>query len=444
MRINGRIMTIAAAALTACAVLAPPAARAAQNAAPESDLARQIESRFSVLPITGGVVLTPRTAGTGLKSIEVANGTIAVDGVPVTGAELRQKLGADADAVLQLSYLSPSAQRAMAESQSRTDAAPAVPPPPGARVAPPPPRRERPSNFQFRGSRRGDELHLGRDTRVDAGQVVDGNAVSIGGSTRVFGEVHGDAVSVGGTVELGPNAVVSRNAVSVGGRVIRDPGARVGGEVREIGWDSARFSDAWRRSWTGAPASGSGFGAPLALFAVVLRTIVLCLVALLIVLVAGQFVERTGERAVTEPLKSGAVGFLAAVLFLPVLIITIVVLVVTIIGIPLLLLVPFAMLGLVLVSMVGFTAISLRLGRFLGARLSWDDNPYVFTALGVVALLTPAIVLRLLGLGVSGFVTMPLALLVFCAECIVWMIGFGAVALAWFSKSPAGLTPAQP
>ena len=435
MRIDARFTKLAAAAVMAmCALLAPHGASAQPGAGTPADLARQIERRFTVLPITGGIVLTPRAGAATFKSIEIESGTIAVDGTPVSGAELRQRLGADADSVLQLSYLSAADQRAIADGTA------IVPAP--APEEPPPPRREGRQDFQFRPrGRGGDVLHIGRETVVKVGQVVDGSAVSIGSSVRVYGEVRGDVVSVGGTVELGPTAVVSDNVVIVGGSLVRDPGARIGGDVREIAWDSTRFSNLWRRSLTGAPAaSGFSFGAPLALFAVILRTFVLCVLALLVILVAGNFVERTGERAVAEPLKAGAVGFLAAVLFLPVLIITVVVLVVTIIGIPLLILIPFALLALLLVSMVGFTAISLRVGRFLGTRLSWTENPYLFTALGVVALLTPAIGLRLLGLGVGGFVTIPLALLIWCAECVVWMIGFGAVALAWFARTPAAPT----
>ena len=48
-----------------------------------------------------------------VRSIEITSGTIAIDGQPATGAELRTRLGADADAILQLSYLSDSARRAL-------------------------------------------------------------------------------------------------------------------------------------------------------------------------------------------------------------------------------------------------------------------------------------------------------------------------------------------
>lgn len=48
----------------------------------------RLEKRFEVLPIANGVVLTPRFR-TDVRSIEVTESAIAVDGAAVTGAELR-------------------------------------------------------------------------------------------------------------------------------------------------------------------------------------------------------------------------------------------------------------------------------------------------------------------------------------------------------------------
>jgi hypothetical protein len=50
-------------------------------------LRRQIEQRFEVLPLQNGVALRPRGSST-IQSIELSGDTIAVDGAPVTGAEL--------------------------------------------------------------------------------------------------------------------------------------------------------------------------------------------------------------------------------------------------------------------------------------------------------------------------------------------------------------------
>ena len=78
-----------------------------------------MESRFEVLPIANGVVLTPRFR-TAVKSIELSDSTIAIDGTPVTGSELRERLGNDAELVLQLSYLTPAARRALAAGGDAT------------------------------------------------------------------------------------------------------------------------------------------------------------------------------------------------------------------------------------------------------------------------------------------------------------------------------------
>ena len=89
----------------------------AQTRAPGSDaLRQQIERRFDVLPLHNGLALHPKSpmrADRSVRSIELTDHTIAVDGTPVTGVELRDKLGDDADLVLRLSYLEPEARRAL-------------------------------------------------------------------------------------------------------------------------------------------------------------------------------------------------------------------------------------------------------------------------------------------------------------------------------------------
>ena len=83
---------------------APPAANAA--------LRQQIERRFEVLLLTDRLVLRPRSASGAVRLVELGGtGAIAIDGAPATGAEVRDKLGADADAVIQLSYLDMTQRR---------------------------------------------------------------------------------------------------------------------------------------------------------------------------------------------------------------------------------------------------------------------------------------------------------------------------------------------
>jgi len=433
-----RIVVVAAAALTV-----GPAVHAAQSR-PPSDLAQRVERRFSVLSITDGVVLTPLTPIPGARSIELRNGTISIDGAPLTGAELRRTLGDDADTVLRLSYLPLDQQRALAAAAPPASSATSAPP---AGPAPAEPDQQddrsgsssRRDNSRFDSipprARGGDDVvSFSRDIRILRGDVVRGDAVAIFHSVFVDGEVHGDVVAIGGSVELGPDAVVSGDVVDIGGTLKRDPASRVGGQVRPV----HMRGDFWNRTTRVVTTARSPFAAPLALVGQITRVALLCVFAVLIVLVAGNIVDRVGQRAAAEPLKAGAVGFLAQVLFLPLLIVTIIVLVVTIIGIPLLVLIPFALLGLILIALVGFTAVASRVGQLVATRLSWNVGPYARTLAGVVVLLIPLLLARVIGL--AGFPLSVVSFMLLCVGWIIeyaaWTIGFGAVALTRFSKPP--------
>jgi hypothetical protein len=104
---NGRVGVLMLVALACTAWTAGAQER------PDSRLRADIERRFDVLPLRDGIALHPKRPDTGVRSIEIAGGAIALDGTPATGAELRSRLGADADAVMRLSYLSDADRRAL-------------------------------------------------------------------------------------------------------------------------------------------------------------------------------------------------------------------------------------------------------------------------------------------------------------------------------------------
>jgi hypothetical protein len=420
------------ALLLACAVGNHAAAQTGRTA-PDA-LRRQVERRFTVLTVRDGLALRPKARARNEQTIEVSGGDIVVDGTPVTGSELRSRLGADADLVLQLSYLDVAAQRRLF-SDTPTPASPEPPPP----EPPSPPRPSQPPEV-FRSRRSSDRVHIGGGVTVDAGETIDGDVVAIGGSARVLGEVRGEVVAIGGYVELGPDAIVRKGITVVGGTIRRDPAARVDGEIHEVGLGALDLSGwHWARPSLATLRWGRTLGAAFALLATVIRVAVLCLLAALVILVGREYVERVSALAAAQPLKAGAIGFLAQVLFLPILIITIVLLVVTIVGIPLLLLLPFALLGLAAVGLIGFTAVGYHLGRLLGARLGWVNvGPYASTMAGILLLLSPILLARLVGLG-GGLLfpmTFGLGLIGILVEYLAWTIGFGAVALVRFGKSP--------
>jgi hypothetical protein len=405
---------------------APPAANAA--------LRQQIERGFEVLLLTDRLVLRPRSASGAVRLVELGGtGAIAIDGAPATGAEVRDKLGADADAVIQLSYLDMAQRRALfggaaAAAPPSSPAAPPLPEPSTAPIQPVPPP---PVEAERRRTRRGDQVRFGGNVRVGEDELVVGDVVAIGGSARIDGEVRGEVVAVGGNVELGPRALVTQDIAVIGGRLERAEGSRVQGELHEVGIGEIDFGD-WRMGdWR--PRPFRGFSRTLALMSTLGRVAILCVLGALVMLLGREYVERTSLRAAAEPLKAGAIGFLAQLLFLPVLIITIVILVVTIVGIPLLLLIPFALLALALIALLGFTSIAYRVGQFVSERFGWGvSGPYATTVLGILVVVSPLLLARLLSLFGGPIVPMAfgLGVIAFVVEYVVWTIGFGAVALA--------------
>ena len=404
-------------------------------------LRRQVERRFEALPVTDGVILRPKVRMNGVRSIELTR-AIAVDGSPVTERELRALLGDDADLVIQVWSLGAVDRRSLF-ADSIAPAQPSSVDPQGAG-----PMAERPDDDAASRSRdqSGDRsdwpgdnrVHIGGGVRVGAGEVVDGDVVAVGGSAHVVGVVHGDVVAIGGRVELGPQSVVDQDVAVIGGSLERATGARVGGRIKEIGIGA--FSRDWAtpRNWIGGWVDRR-VGSTFALLSTAARGAVLCLLAGIVLLLAGAYVDRISVRAAIEPIKAGAIGFLAQMLFLPLLIITILVLVVTIVGIPLLVLIPFVILGLGVVGLVGFTAVAHRVGDHVARRLGWmNRGTYLNTFTGIVVILLPVLVARLAllagGTGVA-FLWHWLAAMGFVAEYLAWTVGFGAVALVRFGRS---------
>src|SRR6185436_13330826 len=122
-------------------------------------LRHRVERHFQVLPVRGGVVLTPK-ADSNVKTIEIRDGVIALDGDPATGAELREKLGAYAELVLEVSYL-PADVLAEWGGKGAKGAEGAAPETPEAAEPPePPPVPEAPEDSHRRRS--ATRVHIGR------------------------------------------------------------------------------------------------------------------------------------------------------------------------------------------------------------------------------------------------------------------------------------------
>ena len=142
-----RTTVIALAFLAAVTVGSIPAAAIAPSdnavqaeaaARPElQQLRERAERRFQVIEVRHGMLLVPRAERDRVRTIDLNEGQVAVDGVPLTGRELRDRLGDDADLVAQLSFLDAAGRRAFfAGVPAVLPAPPAAPVPPAAQSAP--------------------------------------------------------------------------------------------------------------------------------------------------------------------------------------------------------------------------------------------------------------------------------------------------------------------
>jgi len=395
----------------------------------EQELGAKLRQRYDLVALQQGIALVPRQAGSNVRLVQIEGGVVSVDGQTLTGAQLRERLGADADLVVQASYLTPEQQRALA------GAAGSPAPPPAAAPTAPPIRTE---------VRRDDVFRFGGDLTIDVNERIEGDAILFGGAATVDGEVTGDVFAFGGPVRLGPQAIVRGDVIAVGGALDRAPGAQVLGEVHEVGGGRGGAHIGPRGMMSGMFGPfGSRVGS---LAATILRLTLVLLVGLVVVAFGRGSVERVAARTAVTPVRSGVIGLLAQILFVPVLVLTCVVLVVSIVGIPLLALVPFAILLLVLVMLVGFVGLAYHVGRLLAVRLRGaEPGPYASFAIGAAAIGAVTLVAKL-GALVGGFLLAPLTAIGYLVEYVAWTVGFGAALLYWYETQSrlGGRRPTAP
>ena len=398
----------------------------------QRSLRTRIEDRFEVVPLGEGVGLRPRSPMRDVRLIEVSDGIVAINGNPVSGRELRERLGSDADLILRISYLDADTRRALVARPGDTERQerPAVEAD-SSRAAP-----ERPSR---RVRARGDRVRVFGNVTVPEDEEISGQVVAVLGSVRIDGEVRDQVVAVLGSVTLGPKAVVRGDIVSVGGHVRRAEGARTEGAVTEVALTDPGLNinvSPWLDGW--GPVRLFGWFSPLPrLIGSVFHFLLFALLGSIAFVVARTVVEGSAQRTADDPIKSTLVGLLAELLFVPVMILTTIVLAISIVGIPLLLLLPFAVLALMVLALVGFSGTACAIGRWARRRLGLGGQPgFVDVSLGVLVILLPLLVGRVIAL--AGWPVTPFAYLLigagFAVEVLAWACGFGAVLTNMFAR----------
>lgn len=421
--------------LLATGVIAVPRA---QEPAPNSDLRRRIEETWRVIPLQRGLVLVPRRASVRVKGIELGERQIVLDGRVVSGVELSERLGPDADAVLQLSYL-PLVERA----------ALLVPPDPDVERPRPlrPEREPQPlreglpdesatvETTHMRFGRSGARVRVFGPITVREGEHV-GDVVAVFGSIDMRGVAHGNVVSVFGSVDLGPKASASGDVVAIGGRLRTAAGALASGQLTEVrlGWPdlqitvpgddqfSLRVTPDWPRiarvQWAVA-AIGS------------IAMLAICVFTVLVAPGAVNAAARPGRSLIV----GGLVGLAVQILFLPALVLLASALTLSVIGIPLLAGIPLVIFAFALAAVVGFTGVAARFGSV------WRRRGEVSSSIGAVVIglaliwatgLTGRYLFVASG-GDSG-VAMALAIGGATIEYLCWTIGLGSAVMAWTGR----------
>jgi Polymer-forming cytoskeletal len=425
-------MTALFTAVVACSPFSSASAQTATRSGVSLPaLETRLQGRFQVLPLANGVVLTPKFKST-IRSVEVTDRAIAIDGVPVTGAELQEKLGADAELIFQLSYLDSASRRSVLGLGSTAPVAPVVPVAPSAPAVGvvPVPGGDAPQ--RTRAKLRDNIVKFGGNVVVDEDETVTGDIAAIGGSATINGQVQGDVAVIGGSLSLGPRAEVHGDTTVVGGTLTKAPGALITGEVSEVGMgDAIRARRAQVRAPRSSPGRDYGSNPVIGFTWTLVPVLLIMLLAGIVLLVAPEPVRQIADKAAANPFKAWAIGFLAEILFVPMVVITVIVLAVSIIGIPLLLLIPVALVGLMAVCVVGFTGVAFQIGRLVQERLEQiRDRPFLATAVGICVIAAPLLVARVLGLiwglGVIAGLLMAAG---FVLQYVVWTTGLGAAAL---------------
>lgn len=448
-----RVMTLAG--LVATAVLLGPATAGAQaTGAARADaigrpelqsLREKAERRFQVIEVRRGMVLIPRSDAARARTIDINEGQVAVDGVPLTGRELRERLGDDADLVVQLSFLDAAGRRAFFAGVPAASPSPDAPPIPAMPPSVSTPGAGEGWNEVARYRRGGARVRFGGDVRVAEDEAIGDDVVAILGSAHVDGRVDGAVVAVAGSVFLGPKAQVRGDVTAVGGSVERAPGTTVAGQINEIRIAKPTFGPLanlrpWREwHWLGDTVRNP-FGGSVDLVGTLVRIGIVGLLAALMIAVVPAPVRRVADRVTAEPWRAGFVGLAAQLLFVPLLVLTVVVLAVSIIGIPLLLLVPFGLIAVMVAFLMGFAGASCALGRWIGRRSGTDvSGLFVSLVVGCAVVFALTLIARFAGMaGLPLRVALGAVLAIgFFVEYVAWTVGLGGVLLSRLGRREA-------
>jgi len=186
------------------------------------------------------------------------------------------------------------------------------------------------------GSSDNDIVRLFSDAVIEPGEHVDGDVVAVFGSVRVEGVVEGSTVAVFGSVDLRRGAVVRGDAIAVGGVLREGAGSRVSGQTVQVGFLPLTL---------GLP------GLPVVLTLIVLAWLVSLFFGWI---AAALFPARLARVAVTASRRTLA-SLLLGIASGPLACLAVIVLLVTVVGIPIAVLLPLVYIAMLYAGQLAAT-----------------------------------------------------------------------------------------
>lgn len=203
---------------------------------------------------------------------------------------------------------------------------------------------------------------LGGIATLKTGSRITGDVILTGGTIRASGQIDGNILATGGLIDLNDTALVKGDVTTIAANLNRATGARIEGNV------NSGFSGPFTFTLpegVQVPDVRVNFNPILNIFWYFTRSFLWAALAVVVVLFAPRQSERVVKAVVVQPLITGGIGLLTSIVF-PLLLVLIAI---TLIGIPISLLGAFL---LVVAWAFGLVSIGMEVGKRLAEALSQD------------------------------------------------------------------------
>jgi hypothetical protein len=203
---------------------------------------------------------------------------------------------------------------------------------------------------------------LGGIATLQAGSRVTGDVILTGGTIRASGQIDGNILATGGLIDLNDTAVVMGDVTTIAANLNRATGARIEGNV------NSGFSGPFTFTLPEGvqmPDVRVNFNPFLNIFWYFTRSFLWAALAVVVVLFASRPAERVVKAVVVQPVVTGGIGLLTAIVY-PLLLVLIAI---TIIGIPV------SLLGAFLLGVAwafGLVSLGMEVGKRLADALDQD------------------------------------------------------------------------